>query len=71
LNEATGVERVFGMRPEADQRSGTVVAVCRSATHTMFKPSIDLEAGLGVNNSVHVNWMKHGRLCYLRERGMT
>lgn len=33
--------------------------------------SYELDAYGHVNNSVYVNWLEHGRLCYLRDRGMT
>ena len=33
--------------------------------------SYELDPYGHVNNSVFVNWLEHGRLCHLRERGMT
>jgi len=33
--------------------------------------SYELDPYGHVNNAVFVNWLEHGRLCYLRERGMT
>jgi len=31
--------------------------------------SYELDPYGHLNNSVHVNWLEHGRLCYLRDRG--
>jgi acyl-CoA thioester hydrolase len=31
--------------------------------------SYELDAYGHLNNAVHVNWLEHGRLCFLRERG--
>lgn len=33
--------------------------------------SYELDPYGHLNNSVFVNWFEHGRLCYLRDRGMT
>ena len=33
--------------------------------------SYELDPYGHVNHAVFVNWLEHGRLCYLRERGMT
>ena len=33
--------------------------------------SYELDPYGHVNNSVFVNWLEHGRLCWLRDRGMT
>lgn len=33
--------------------------------------SYELDPYGHLNNGVYVNWLEHGRLCYLRDRGMT
>jgi len=33
--------------------------------------SYELDAYGHLNNAVYVNWLEHGRLCYLRDRGET
>ena len=33
--------------------------------------SYELDAYDHLNNAVYVNWLEHGRLCYLRDRGHT
>lgn len=33
--------------------------------------SYELDSYGHLNNAVYVNWLEHGRLCFLRDRGMT
>jgi acyl-CoA thioester hydrolase len=33
--------------------------------------SYELDPYGHLNNAVYVNWLEHGRLCYLRDRGLT
>lgn len=43
-----------------------------AANTTRFEArSYELDPYGHLNNSVFVNWFEHGRLCYLRDRGMT
>lgn len=40
-------------------------------TYDVEARSYELDAYGHVNNAVHVSWLEHGRLCFLRDRGLT
>jgi YbgC/YbaW family acyl-CoA thioester hydrolase len=57
--------------PNAPSRPADPSAAPAESRVAVEARSYELDPYGHVNNSVFVNWLEHGRLCWLRDRGMT
>lgn len=59
------------MHPDRPAAPPIVVTETETSTYAVEARSYELDPYGHVNNAVYVNWLEHGRLVYLRDRGLT